>query len=80
LLAEPADRVVLPADAVQRTVDGAVVFVAEGLTRFHQRAVRATTLPDGRIAVDGLPGGLLVVVRGTYVLKSRLEAPGPRAE
>jgi multidrug efflux pump subunit AcrA (membrane-fusion protein) len=70
--AEPADRVVLPADAVQRSADGDVVFVADGPTTFRLRPVQAEALPDGRMAVAGLPAGVPVVVRGAYALKSRL--------
>lgn len=73
--ADRAERVVLPADAVQRTTDGEVVFVAETATRFRPHPVKAASLPDGRMAVDGLPAGLAVVTKGAYALKSQLLAP-----
>ncbi len=73
--AAPADRVVLPAAAVQRTPDGDVVFIADGPGTFHLRAVRAEALSSGEMAVADLPAGLPVVVRGAYALKSALDAP-----
>lgn len=69
----PARRAALPADAVQRTKDGEVVFVAEDPGTYRAQNVRATPLADGRLAVDGLPDGLPVVVAGAYALKAELE-------
>jgi len=73
--ADPMERVVLPAEAVQRTSEGDAVFVAEGPRTFRLRLVKAAALPDGRMAVESLPAGLAVVIKGAYALKSQLEAP-----
>ena len=73
--ADPAERVVLPADAVQRTQEGDAVFVVDGPGTFRLHRVRAAALPDGRMAVELLPAGLPVVVKGAYALKSELEVP-----
>jgi cobalt-zinc-cadmium efflux system membrane fusion protein len=73
-VADLADRVVLPPDAVQRSAAGDVVFIEDGPGAYHVRAVKSMALPDGRMAVEGLAGGIPVVVRGAYVLKSQLEA------
>lgn len=71
--ADPVERVVLPSEAVQRTADGDVVFVADGNNRFRQRPVQAVAIGNGRMAVDGLPAGVAVVVVGAFMLKSALE-------
>ncbi|HEU4698459.1 MAG TPA: efflux RND transporter periplasmic adaptor subunit [Gemmatimonadales bacterium] len=69
----PARRTVLPADAVQRTSDGEVVFVGEAPGVYRARAVKTTPLADGRLAVEGLAEGVPVVVAGAYALKAELE-------
>jgi cobalt-zinc-cadmium efflux system membrane fusion protein len=72
-VADRQERVVLPEDAVQRTTDGEIVFVEDQPGTYHVRSVKAFTLADGRQAVEGIPPGVLVVVRGAYALKSQLE-------
>jgi cobalt-zinc-cadmium efflux system membrane fusion protein len=69
----PAKRAALPPDAVQRTGEGEVVFVAEGPGTYRARGVKSTPLADGRLAVAELPEGLPVVVAGAYALKAELE-------
>ncbi len=71
--ADPVERVVLPADAVQRSAEGDVVFVADGNNRFRRRAVQAVALGNGEMAVAGLPAGVPVVIVGAFMLKSALE-------
>jgi cobalt-zinc-cadmium efflux system membrane fusion protein len=73
-VADLADRVVLPADAVQRSTAGDIVFVEDAPGRYHARTVKTMALPDGRMVVEGLATGIPVVVRGAYVLKSQLDA------
>lgn len=69
-----AQRAVLPAEAVQRTGDGAVVYVVDAPNRFRRLPVTgAVTLADGRVAVEGLAAGMVVVGRGAYVVRSMLE-------
>lgn len=74
---EPATRVVLPAEAVQRSAAGEVVFVQESPGRFHVRAVKTVPLGDGRLAVEGVPAGVPVVRAGAYQVRSALENAGP---
>jgi len=71
--ADPVDRVVLPAPAVQRTSEGDVVFIADGNNRFRQRVVQAVALGNGQMAIAGLPAGIPVVTVGAFRLKSALE-------
>lgn len=78
--ADVAPRAVLPADAVQRTAAGPVVFVRDTAGLFRPRAVRAAGLPDGRMAVDSLPAGLVVVTGGAYSIKAQLGAGRPEGE
>jgi cobalt-zinc-cadmium efflux system membrane fusion protein len=78
--AAPAERVVLPAEAVQRINGGDAVFLAEQPGSYRMRPVKATELPDGRMAVEDLPAGVLLVVRGAYALKSQLESPAAGGE
>lgn len=75
--ADVAPRAVLPAGAVQRTAGGTVVFVRDTADMFRPRVVRAVGLPDGRMAVDSLPAGLVVVTGGAYSVKAQLEAAPP---
>jgi cobalt-zinc-cadmium efflux system membrane fusion protein len=70
--AAPVDRVVLPAEAVLRYASGDMVFIAEAPGTYHMKMVKAVALADGRMAVEGLPAGVEVVVRGAYALKSQL--------
>ncbi len=71
--ADPVERVVLPAEAVQRSAEGDVVFIADGNNRFRQRVVQAVALGNGQMAVAGLPAGVPVVTVGAFMLKSALE-------
>lgn len=66
-------RVVLPADAVQRTAEGEAVYVVEGPGLFRQRPVTGTLLGDGRVAVSGLAAGTPVVTAGAYFVRAKLE-------
>jgi membrane fusion protein, heavy metal efflux system len=70
---EPALRVRLPGDAVQRLDGDEVVFVEEGEGRFRPTPVRAAPLGDGTLAVEGLRTGMRVVTRGAYAVRSALE-------
>jgi membrane fusion protein, heavy metal efflux system len=70
---EPAPRVLLPAEAVQRLDGGEAVFIDEGDGRFRTRPVRAVAMGNGILAVEGLMQGMRVVTRGAYVLRSALE-------
>ncbi len=72
---EPAERVVLPAEAVQRTADGDVIFVQDAPGSYHLRPVKAEALDGGQMAVADLPAGLPVVTKGAYALKSALDTP-----
>jgi RND family efflux transporter MFP subunit len=75
-----AERVVLPEAAVQRMADGDVVFVQETPGRFRARPVKAQPLGDGRVAVEGLAGGAVVVTEGAYFVRAALEGvPGEEA-
>ena len=72
-----APRVILPDAAVQRMADGDVVFLQETPGRFRTHPVRAVSLDGGRLAVEGLTAGVLVVTRGAYYLRAALQgAPG----
>lgn len=75
---ERAERAVLPAEAVQRTADGAGVYLREGPLRFRFQPVTAVhALPDGTVAVDGLPAGIEIVTAGAYRLRAITEiGPG----
>jgi len=68
-----AERVVLAEGAVQRMADGEVVFVQETPGRFRARPVKAQPLGDGRVAVEGLPAGVVVVTEGAYYVRAALE-------
>jgi cobalt-zinc-cadmium efflux system membrane fusion protein len=75
-----AERVVLPESAVQRMADGDVVFVQETPGRFRARPVTAQPLGGGRVAVEGLSGGTVVVTEGAYFVRAALEGvPGEEA-
>jgi cobalt-zinc-cadmium efflux system membrane fusion protein len=75
-----AERVVLPEAAVQRMADGDVVFVQETPGRFRARPVMAQSLGDGRVAVEGLSAGTVVVTEGAYFVRAALEGvPGEEA-
>lgn len=67
------ERVVLPEVAVQRMADGDVVFVQETPGRFRARAVRAVPVGSGRVAVEGLTPGMVVVTEGAYFVRAALE-------
>jgi cobalt-zinc-cadmium efflux system membrane fusion protein len=67
------DRMVLPEAAVQRMADGDVVFLQESPGRFRARPVRATAVGAGRVAVEGLTAGTVVVVEGAYFVRAALE-------
>jgi len=68
-----ASRVVLPESAVQRMADGEVVFLQETPGRFRAHPVRAASLDGGRVAVEGLTAGALVVTHGSYYLRAALQ-------
>ena len=68
-----AARVVLPEASVQRMADGDVVFVQETPGRFRARPVKAEPLGDGRVAVEGLSAGTVVVTEGAYFVRAALE-------
>ena len=70
-----AGRAVLPESAVQRMPDGDVVFLQETPGRFRAHPVRAVSLGDGRVAVEGLTAGVLVVSQGSYYLRAALQVP-----
>lgn len=69
------ERAVLPAEAVQRMATGDVAFVQETPGRYRAIPVRATPLGDGRVAVDGLTPGVIVVTTGAYYVRGALEGP-----
>jgi cobalt-zinc-cadmium efflux system membrane fusion protein len=73
----PAMRVVVPADAVQRTPTGEVVYVEESAGRYHVRAVTSQPLGDGRVAIEGVAAGVKIVMGGAYRVRSALENAGP---
>ena len=53
------------------------VFLQETPGRFRAHPVRAVSLDGGRLAVEGLTAGVLVVTRGAYYLRAALQgAPG----
>ena len=65
--------VVVPSDALQQVGDETVVFVQIAPGRFALRPVRAGEAADGTIPIlEGLKPGDLVVVRGSFSLKSQL--------
>jgi cobalt-zinc-cadmium efflux system membrane fusion protein len=68
-----AERVVLPEGAVQRMADGEVVFVQETPGRFRARPVKAQPIGGGRVAVEGLSAGMVVVTQGAYFVRAALE-------
>jgi RND family efflux transporter MFP subunit len=68
-----AGRAVLPEAAVQRMADGDVVFLQETPGRFRAHPVRAVSLDGGRVAVEGLTAGMLVVAQGAYYLRAALQ-------
>ena len=68
-----APRVILPEAAVQRMADGDVVFLQETPGRFRAHPVRAVSLDPGRLAVEGLAPGVLVVTQGAYYLRAALQ-------
>jgi hypothetical protein len=68
-----SDRAVLPDGAVQRMATGDVVFVQETPGRYRALPVRAIALGDGRLAVDGLAEGVVVVTGGAYYVRGALE-------
>lgn len=75
-----SERAVLPGESVQRMPTGDVVFVQETPGRYRALPVTATPLADGRVAVDGLTPGVIVVTTGAYYVRGALEGPGAGAE
>jgi len=67
-------RAMVPADAVQRLASGEVVFVEEEPGLFRPVPVTSRTLPDGRVAVEGLSDGQRVVIAGAYAVRSEMES------
>lgn len=71
--APPLPRAVLPAEAVQHTPSGDVVFIEEGEGLFRPRAVEVVVLPGGGLAVTGVRNGDRIVVQGAYAVRSAME-------
>lgn len=71
------DRVILPASAVQRTVQGEVAFVEEAQGVFRPVQVSTVPLSDGRVGVTGLSDGQRVVVEGAYAVRSVMDGNAP---
>ncbi|MFO0900973.1 MAG: efflux RND transporter periplasmic adaptor subunit [Pirellulales bacterium] len=68
---ESKEAVVVPSDAVQWSLDGAVVFVQTGPHAFESRRVETGVAADGFTEVlSGLSGGEVIAARGSHVLKS----------
>jgi hypothetical protein len=60
--------------------DGEVVFIQETPGRFRARPVKATAIGNGRVAVEGLTAGMVVVTEGAYFVRAALEgAPAEEA-
>lgn len=69
-----AIRAVLPAEAVQRTVEGDGVYVRETDRRYRfVRVASARVQPDGTVAVEGLTAGTEVVTKGAFRLRAIAE-------
>lgn len=66
-------RAVLPAEAVQHTTAGDMVFLEEGSGLFRPTSVEVVVLPDGSLAVTGLGEGDRVVTVGAYAVRSAME-------
>lgn len=64
----------LPEEAAVRMGTEDVVFVAAGPGAFRAIPVRVTPVRPGTVAVEGVPDGAEVVVKGAYFLKSAMEA------
>jgi len=72
--APPLPRAVLPAEAVQHTASGDVVFIQEGEGLFRPRSVEVVVLPGGDLAVTGVHNGDLIVIQGAYAVRSAMES------
>jgi len=70
----PRARAILPAEAVQHTGSGDVVFIQAGEGLFRPRSVEVVVLPGGNLAVTGVQDGELAVVRGAYAVRSAMES------
>jgi cobalt-zinc-cadmium efflux system membrane fusion protein len=69
----PRMMVFVPSDAIQQVDAQDVVFVRTGPDRFAVRPVQTAETRNGQTPiVQGLKAGELVVVRGSFVLKSQL--------
>lgn len=68
------EHLFIPVGAVQRTEEGAIVFIpGEGPGEFHPRPIRTGHEAGGFVAVeDGLTAGEEVVATGSFILKSEL--------
>jgi RND family efflux transporter MFP subunit len=66
-------RAVLPAETVQHTPSGDMVFLEEGPGLFRPTSVEVVVLPDGTLAVTGLDEGDRVVTLGAYAVRSAME-------
>lgn len=75
-----AERAVLPDGAVQRMPAGDVVFVQEVPGRYRALSVSTIALGEGRVAVEGLTPGTIVVTTGAYYVRAALEGPAAEAE
>lgn len=67
-------RAIVPSEAVQRVPGGEVVFIEVEPGVYRPMAVTSHTLPDGRVAVDGLSAGQRIVVAGAYAVRSAMES------
>lgn len=76
----PEQRVIVPPDAVQRLATGEVVFVEKEPGFYKPVAVTSYTLPDGRVAVEGLSEGQKIVVEGAYAVRSAMESAATEEE
>ncbi len=72
-LGQTTSSLTVPSDAIQQINGEDVVFVRTAPDRFAVRPVRVGTTDDGKTPVlEGLKAGELVVVHGSFTLKSHL--------
>lgn len=71
-VADPAESVVIPADAVQWEGCCNIVFVKEAADRFRPRKVQVLFDQHGKYAVSGVHAGEQIVTEGSYLLKTEL--------
>lgn len=68
------DGLELAEEAAVRVGAVDVVFLEERPGEYRTHPVRVTSLRPGRVAVEGVPAGAVVVVDGAYFLKSALDS------